>query len=187
MESVWFNYLVVPVLIMMARVIDVSLDTIRVIMVAKGYRKYAPFVGFFQVLIWIITITRIMAHLEIWTAYVGYAGGFAIGTYVGMKLEQKLALGYELIRVITKADASLLINKLTEKGFHLTFVEGEGRDGSVGILFLVERRRVIKEIIGIIKEYNPNAFYTIEDVRFVSGSGHLPQTRSQLRTRYRPR
>jgi len=187
MEGMWFDYLVIPLLIMMARVIDVSLDTIRVIMIAKGYRKLAPFVGFFQVLIWIITITRIMAHLEIWTAYLGYATGFAIGTFVGMKLEQKLALGYELIRVITKADASLLINRLIEKGFQITFTEGKGKDGSVGILFIVERRKVIKEIIGIIKEYNPNAFYTIEDVRFVSGSGYLPQTRSQLRTRYRPR
>ena len=187
MDSLWFDYVVIPLLIMMARVVDVSLDTIRVIMIAKGYRRMAPFVGFFQVLIWIITITRIMAHLEIWTAYLGYASGFAIGTFVGMKLEQRLALGYELIRVITKADASLLIHKLLEKGIQITFVDGRGKDGNVGILFIVERRRVIREVIGIIKEYNPNAFYTIEDVRSVSGSDPLPQTRRQLRTRFRPR
>ena len=104
-----------------------------------------------------------------------------------MKLEQRLALGYELIRVITKADASLLIHKLLEKGIQITFVDGRGKDGNVGILFIVERRRVIREVIGIIKEYNPNAFYTIEDVRSVSGSDPLPQTRRQLRTRFRPR
>jgi uncharacterized protein YebE (UPF0316 family) len=187
MDTMWFQYIIVPVLIMMARVIDVSLDTIRVIMVAKGFSKFAPFIGFFQVLIWIITITRIMAHLEIWTAYVGYAAGFALGTWVGMKLEGKLALGYELIRVITRADASSLISELTAKGFHITYVPGEGRDGSVGILFIVERRKVIRDVIALIKEYNPNAFYTVEDVRFMSGPVNPAPTLRQQRTRFRPR
>jgi uncharacterized protein YebE (UPF0316 family) len=187
MGTIWFDYIIVPLLILLARVIDVSLDTIRVIMVAKGYRKLAPFIGFFQVLIWIITISRIMANLGIWTTYIGYAGGFAIGTYVGMKIEEKLALGYELIRVITKADASKLMTELISKGFHITFVEGAGRDGKVGILFIVQKRKVIKEIIELIKQYNPNAFYSIEDVRFVSGPGYLPQSSRQFRTRFRPR
>jgi uncharacterized protein YebE (UPF0316 family) len=187
MDSTWFDYVIVPLLILMARVMDVSLDTIRVIMVAKGYRNRAPIIGFFQVLIWIITITRIMAHLEIWTAYIGYAGGFALGTYVGMKLEEKLALGHELIRVITRADASQLIVELTEKGYHITYVDGEGRDGKVGILFIVERRKVIKDVIEIIKEKNPKAFYTVEDVRSVSGPAYLPPTKRQQRTRFRPR
>jgi uncharacterized protein YebE (UPF0316 family) len=187
MDGFWFDYVLVPLLILMARVIDVSLDTIRVIMVAKGYRKLAPFVGFFQVLIWIITISRIMANLGIWTTYIGYAGGFALGTYVGMKIEGKLALGYELIRVITRADASQLINELTNRGYHITYVEGSGRDGKVGILFIVNKRKVIKEIIGLIKQFNPNAFYSIEDVRFVSGSMSLPQPHRHQRTRYRPR
>ena len=172
---------------MCARVGDVSLDTIRVIMVAKGYRKLAPFVGFVQVLIWIITITRIMANLENWTTYIGYAGGFAIGTYAGMKIEEKRALGYELIRVITRANASMLMTELISRGYHVTFVEGEGKDGKVGILFIVNRRKVINEIVKIIRQFNPNAFYTVEDVRFVSGSDYVPQTRRQLRTRFRPR
>ena len=128
MGTIWFDYILVPLLILMARVIDVSLDTIRVIMVSKGYRRLAPFIGFFQVLIWIITISRIMANLGIWTTYIGYAGGFAIGTYVGMKIEEKLALGYELIRVITSADASRLMAELINQGYQVTFVEGTGRD-----------------------------------------------------------
>ena len=187
MENFWFVYIVVPLLILMARVVDVSLDTIRVIMIAKGYRKMAPFIGFFQVLIWIITISRIMANLGIWTTYIGYAGGFALGTYVGMKIEGKLALGYELIRVITSADASRLINELNARGFQVTFIDGTGRDGKVGIFFIVQKRKVIKEIIGLIKEFNPNAFYSIEDVRFVSKSEYMPPTRRQLRTRFKPR
>jgi len=187
MENLWFDYAVVPLLILMARVIDVSLDTIRVIMVAKGYRNLAPFVGFFQVLIWIITISRIMANLENWTTYIGYAGGFALGTYVGMKIEEKLALGYELVRVVTRADASSLIRKLRDQEYHVTFVHGEGKEGDVGIIFIVHKRKVIREIIELIKQFNPNAFYTVEDVRFVSNPEYMPRSRRLLRTRYRPR
>jgi len=187
MGTVWFDYIVVPILILCSRVVDVSLDTIRVIMISKGYRSLAPLVGFFQVLIWIVTISRIMANLGIWTTYIGYAGGFAIGTYVGMKIEQKLALGYELIRVITRADASRLIKELRDKGYPLTYAEGTGRDGKVAILFIVQKRKVIKEIIELIKQFNPNAFYSVEDVRSVSGPEYLPQTKRQMRTRFRPR
>ena len=187
MGTIWFDYFVVPLLILIARVMDVSLDTIRVIMIAKGYRRLAPFIGFFQVLIWIITISRIMANLENWTTYIGYAGGFALGTYVGMKIEERLALGYELIRVVTRADASSLIQELIEKGYHITFIDGKGRDGKVGILFIVHKRKVIREIIGLIKKFNPNAFYTVEDVRFVSGAEYLPRSSRLYRTRFRPR
>jgi len=191
MDTFWFDYIVVPLLIMVARVTDVSLDTLRVIMVARGYRKLAPFVGFFQVLIWIITITRIMANLENWTTYVGYAGGFALGTYVGMILEERIALGFELIRVITRADATDLRDELIRRGYQVTFVEGEGRDGKVGILFIIQKRKVIKEIIRLIREMNPRAFYSIEDIRSVSGQmsmpAGMPLTRRQKRTRYRPR
>jgi uncharacterized protein YebE (UPF0316 family) len=187
MGTIWFDYIIVPILILLARVVDVSMDTVRVIMVARGYRQLAPVIGFFQVLIWIITISRIMANLEIWTTYIGYAGGFALGTYVGMKIEGRLALGYELIRVITRADATSLMEELTGKGLHLTYVEGKGRDGKVGILFIVHKRKVIREIIEVIKKFNPNAFYTVEDVRFVSSSEQLPRPTWLPRTRYRPR
>ncbi len=81
MEFSWFDFVILPLLIMMARVVDVSLDTIRVIMVAKGYRNLAPFIGFFQSLIWLITITRIMANLDNWFTYIGYAMGFALGNW----------------------------------------------------------------------------------------------------------
>jgi uncharacterized protein YebE (UPF0316 family) len=183
----WFDYMVLPLLIMMARVFDVSLDTIRVIMVAKGYRKLAPFIGFFQVLIWIITITRIMANLDNWVTYVGYAGGFAIGTYVGMRLEAKIALGYELVRVVTRADPSELISDLRKKNYSVTAVNGTGREGEVGIIFIVLKRKMIREVVDLIKKFNPKAFYTIEDVRFVSNPQYLPGSRAVMRTHFRPR
>jgi uncharacterized protein YebE (UPF0316 family) len=180
LDSPIFDYVILPLLIMMARVMDVSMDTIRVIMVAKGYRNYAPFIGFFQSLIWVITISRVMVNLENWTAYIGYAGGFALGTYVGMRLEEKLALGYELIRVITKSDATELIDNLRKEGYPVTSVNGQGREGEVGILFIILKRRTIQKVVAIINAYNPKAFYTIEDMRFVSESSYLPRSRRMI-------
>jgi uncharacterized protein YebE (UPF0316 family) len=187
MEFSWFDFVVLPILIMMARVVDVSLDTIRVIMVAKGYRNLAPFIGFFQSFIWLVTITRIMGNLGNWFSYIGYAGGFALGTYVGMVLEGKLALGYELIRVITKKGADDLINGLREKGYAVTTVPGMGREGEVGVIYIIIRRRVLREVVGMIQKFNPKAFYTIEDMRFVSNHALMAPGRKKHRIRFRHR
>ena len=187
METIWFDYVILPLLILLARIVDVSLDTIRVILVAKGYRSIAPFIGFFQVLIWVITITRIMANLDNWFTYFGYAGGFALGTYVGMRIEAKLALGYELVRVVTRADASQLIGTLRKQGYPVTAVAGKGKDGDVGILFIILKRKSIDAVVELIKQFNPKAFYTIEDMRFVSDGYHMPKIENKRRTRFRPR
>jgi uncharacterized protein YebE (UPF0316 family) len=187
MEFNWFDFVVLPVLIMLARVVDTSLDTIRVILVAKGYRNIAPFVGFLQSLIWLITITRIMANLDNWFTYIGYAAGFGLGTFVGITLEGKIALGYELIRVITRKEASDLINGLREKGFRVTTVNGRGRDGEVGVVYIIIRRKNLREVIGLIQQNNPQAFYTIEDMRFVSSHALLSPNRSEQRSRFRHR
>ena len=176
MDTVYFDYIILPVLIFTARIFDVSLDTIRVIMVSKGYRKLAPYVGFFQVLIWIITITRIMENLDNWLTYVAYAAGFGMGTYVGMWIEERIAMGNELLRVITRAPADDLIKVLREKGYMVTVADGHGRDGAVGILFLVIKRKVLNEVVDLIKEYNPMAFYTVEDMRHVRDPEVLPAT-----------
>ncbi len=187
MEFSWFDFVILPILIMMARVVDVSLDTIRVIMVAKGYRNLAPFIGFFQSFIWLVTITRIMANLDNWFTYLGYACGFGLGTYVGMILEGKLALGYELVRVITKKGADELVNGLREKGYALTTVPGMGREGEVGVLYIIIKRKVLREVVDIIQKFNPNAFYTIEDMRFVSNHALLSPARKEHRLRFRHR
>lgn len=187
MDSVYFDYIILPVLIFLARIIDVSLDTIRVIMVSKGYRRFAPYIGFFQVLIWIITITRIMENLDNWLTYVAYAAGFGTGTYIGMVIEEKIAMGYELIRVITRADAEELVSVLRQNGHAVTVVSGTGRDGEVGILFLILKRRVIKDVIDLVKLYNPNAFYTIEDMRFVRDPEYLPPPKRKMWSRVKSR
>ncbi len=91
--SDWFNYLVLPAAIFLARICDVTIGTLRIIFVSKGNKLIAPVLGFFEVLIWIIAITRIIENLNNPFCYVAYAAGFATGNYIGLRVEEKLAVG----------------------------------------------------------------------------------------------
>lgn len=168
MDTRVFDYLILPVLIFMARIVDVSMDTIRLIFIARGFKKSAPIIGFFQVLVWIITITRIMANLDNWTCYIAYAAGFAAGNFTGMILEERLALGVEMIRVITQRKADKLIDALRENGFPVTTVNATGAYGDVAVMYIIVSRKHIEHVLDLIRQYNPRAFYTVEDIRFVS-------------------
>lgn len=171
-ESDQFTFIVLPILIFLSRIIDVSMGTIRIIFVSKGFKRMAPIIGFFEILIWIVVVSKVIDNLDNWIGYVAYAGGFAMGNFVGMKLEERLAIGHELVRVITKREANELIAVLKEKGFGLTSVKANGVEGEVAILFLIINRRHMSEVIDLIKSYNPKAIYTIEDIRSVSQEIH---------------
>jgi uncharacterized protein YebE (UPF0316 family) len=168
LNSPYFDVLVLPLLIFFMRICDVTLDTMRIIFMTKGYRTIAPIIGFFEVLIWIVAITRIMQNLNNWVSYIAYAAGFATGNYVGMLLDEKLAIGHELIRVITKLDAGDLANALRSAGFGVTSVKAVGMQGDVGILYIIVNRKNQKTAIGIVEEHTPNAFFTIENIHFVN-------------------
>jgi uncharacterized protein YebE (UPF0316 family) len=168
MHSDLYTYGLLPLLIAVARIIDVSIGTIKIILISRGNKRLAPFMGFFEVLVWLLAVTRIFQNLDNWVCYFAYAFGFALGSYVGIKIEEKLALGVQLIRIITRKDASLLVKGLRDTGYGVTAIRAEGSTGSVGILYLVVNRKDIKPVVEIIQGYNPNAFYTIEDIRFVS-------------------
>jgi len=167
-DSTVFDLLVLPLFIFFARICDVSLDTLRIIFISKGYKFIAPVIGFFEVLIWIVVITRIMQNIDNWLCYVAYAGGFATGNYVGMLLDEKMAMGFEMVRVITKKDAQDLTHALRNEGYGVTSVNAMGMQGEVGILYIVINRKKLPEVINTIKNYNPNAFFTVENIHFVN-------------------
>lgn len=164
----WFAYVVIPLLIFFSRVIDVSLDTIRIVFISKGNKILAPILGFFEVLIWLVAITRIMENLDNVIYYFAYAGGFATGNYIGLIIEERLALGLQMFRIITQKEAPSLIQSLTDKGYGITSVDANGKNGNVNIIFSVVKRSDSKKVIEIINRHNPNAFYSIEDIRRVN-------------------
>lgn len=167
-ESDLFNWVILPFLIFSARVVDVSLGTLRIISLSRGLRKIAPILGFFEILIWLFAIRQIFNHLNNPMCYIGYAGGFATGIFIGITIEQKLAMGLRVIRVITRKEANLLIESLRSEGFGVTAMNADGNTGKVKIIFMIVKRADIPQAVNKIKEFNPKAFYSIEDVRAAS-------------------
>jgi uncharacterized protein YebE (UPF0316 family) len=155
-------------LIFLARVVDVSFGTIRIIFISRGQKFLAPLIGFFEILIWLVAIGKVMQNLSNVYCYIAYAGGFAAGNFAGMWIEEKLAMGTLIIRVITKKDASALIAKLKSSGYGVTAVPAEGSSGRVHVVYSIINRSALKDVAAIVKRFNPQAFYSIEDVRFAS-------------------
>ena len=185
-DSNWFIYGLLPLLIFLARVTDVSMDTLRIVFLSIGNKIVAPILGFFEVLIWLIAITRIMENLDNFTTYIAYALGFAVGNYVGLIIEEKLAIGTQLIRVISATNAKPLVENLREKGFGVTSVDAQGKNGLVHIVFVITRRKVIQDVIGIINHFNPKAFYSIEDVKSVNiqNTTYIPDLKTSKPSRW---
>ena len=168
LDSNWFVYGLLPLLIFFSRIVDVTLDTLRIVFISRGNKIITPILGFFEILIWLIAITRIMQNLDNVATYIAYAAGFAVGNYVGLRVEEKLAMGMQIIRIVTSRNASELIKSLREKGFGLTAIDAEGKNGPVHVIFLIAKRQVAKTVLSIVNKHNPKAFYSIEDVRSVN-------------------
>jgi uncharacterized protein YebE (UPF0316 family) len=171
-------WVIIPLLIFLARILDVSLGTMRIIFVSRGLRYLAPMVGFFEVIIWLIAIRAVMENLSNIACYLAYGAGFATGTYIGLFIEKKLAIGSALIRIITKKSAANLISHLIRQGFGITSMEAEGIDSKVNIIYLIIKRHDYEKVTEIIREFNPKAFYTLEHVQFVS-EGIFPLYRAK--------
>jgi uncharacterized protein YebE (UPF0316 family) len=124
--------------------------------------------GFCEVLIWLLAIGQIMRNLTNVLCYLAYASGFAAGTWVGLWIEERLAMGLMMVRVITQKDATLLIEHLQAENFGVTHVDARGITGQVRIIFTIIKRSDLPRVIGIIQRFNPNAFYSTEDIRSVS-------------------
>ncbi|MDP2336688.1 MAG: DUF2179 domain-containing protein [Bacteroidota bacterium] len=163
-----FTYLVLPLLIFFARISDVTIGTVRIVMVAKGQKSIAPLLGFFEVLIWLLAISKIIENLDNWVCYIAYGAGFATGNYIGMIIEEKLAVGIVQLQIITRADAHKLIEKLKTDGYGITHQEAHGATEEVSIIYSIVKRTDLPHVIEIIRTYNPNAFYSIADVKFVN-------------------
>ncbi|MCX6276108.1 MAG: DUF2179 domain-containing protein [Bacteroidetes bacterium] len=168
LDSELFKWVIMPLLIFIARMCDVTLGTLRNVFISKGLRHVVPVLGFFEVLIWLISIRQIMQHLDNVMCYVSFAGGFSMGTYVGLKIEGRLALGVQVIRIITNQDSQQLILALQKENIGITVIDGQGAKGPVKIIFTLANRKDIVIIRELINMHNPTAFYSIEDVRAAS-------------------
>jgi len=171
-----YQYIILPLIIFFARVCDVSLGTMRIVFTSKGKKNLAPIVGFFELLIWILVINEVFKNADSFICYLAYAGGYAAGNFIGLNIEERLALGSQLIKVFSSKDITALQKQLNEAGFGATAVDGVGSAGKVTILYLVINRKNADHAKKILVDFDPLIFYVIEDVRLVK-SGIFPQTK----------
>jgi uncharacterized protein YebE (UPF0316 family) len=167
-DSVWFEWVIIPILICIARITDVSIGTLRIIFVSKGMKYIAPLMGFFEVIIWLLAIGQIMQNLSNFVNYIAYGLGFAIGNFIGIYIEEKISLGYRLMRIITRRSAENLKEWLRRSNYRFTIVDGTSDWGEVNIIYMPLRRRDVREVANKVKEFNPHAFYTLEDITTIS-------------------
>lgn len=172
-KPAYYDWVVLPLVVFFARIGDVSLATMRIMLLMSGRRQIAPLLGMLEALIWILAIGQIIRSVNSPLAYLAYAAGFGAGTYVGMWIEGRLALGKVIVRVITRRDATELIKVLMQSRFGFTNIVAEGRKGNVNVIFSVVQRKDLPELVQLIESYNPKAFYTIENVRYASSGGGL--------------
>lgn len=164
-EVVGMSALTAALLIFVLRCIDVSLGTVRLIVTVQSRRTLASLIGFFEVSIFITAVATVVNGPLSVLKVLGYGAGFAAGTYVGVTLDRRLALGSAMVRVITQ-EFGLLADRLTSCGFGVTMVEGRGGRGTpVGVVFTLVRRRKIPEVLQIVHTVDGSAIVSVQEIR----------------------
>lgn len=162
------DVLVTCLLIVLARIADVTLGTIRTVTVIGGRRWTAWFLGFFEVLIWVLIVSKVIAEVQQNALYaVAYAMGFAAGNFIGITIETQLAFGEQVVRVFTRRGEEL-VRPMRAAGYGVTVFNGHGRDGPVDMLFIETRRRRAGDAVRLAREIDPTCFLIIDDVRVAS-------------------
>ncbi|MFH1212469.1 MAG: DUF5698 domain-containing protein, partial [Candidatus Neomarinimicrobiota bacterium] len=143
-DSAIYQWVVIPLLIFLARITDVSIGTVRIIQVSKGNKLLASFLGFFEVSIWLLAISQVMRQgLNNPVSFFAYGLGFASGNYIGITIEDKLALGLQAIRMISADTVDILTMTLRDAGFGATVIEANGAKGLVHIIYVIVQRKKV--------------------------------------------
>ena len=155
--------------IFLLRVVDVTLYTVRLMMVVRGRKALAWIFAFFQSFVFVTALRLVLSDLGDWAKYLGYAAGFATGILTGMWLESRMAVGYTHLRVMSPRRGAELAERLREAGYAVTEIGGIGRDGAVNILNCSVLRKQAGQVESIVQQVDPEAFMTAENVRQVDG------------------
>ena len=147
------------------RVIELSLDTIRVLMVMRGRKGPAWLLGFFQATIFVFAIGYVLSGLDNPINMLGYAAGFATGTVVGMYIEERLAIGHIQMSIVSPRRGSAIAEKMRAERFAVTEIPAKGKDGMVTMLSCSVLRRNVDKVRQIVNQADSTAFITAEEVR----------------------
>lgn len=164
MSEELISWVIIPLLIMVARIIDVSIGTVRIILISRGKEKIAAILGFFEVIIWLCAISEVMKNLNNVACYIAYGAGFGMGTLVGVLLEKRLAIGVQIIRIITETKLQTLQMVLRDEGYGVTTVQGQGGKGAVDVIYVVAERKEVGHILDVVRSIEPDSFITTQAI-----------------------
>ncbi len=183
-ENTVFEWPWLPLLIFVAEVIVVTLSTLRVISISRGWKVLASMLGLVEISIWLVAIGQVMQNLSNPFCFIAFAAGFTMGNYLGLWVEEQLALGYLLIRVITRRDAEPLLAALRTSNHGVTHFNGDGATGPVHLVFTVIPRRRLDDVVRTIEEFDSRAFYSVDTVEKTT-AGIYPMQRHTVGTTLR--
>jgi uncharacterized protein YebE (UPF0316 family) len=158
-----------PIVIFLLRIVDVTLDTMRVLFMVRGRRVPAGILGFLMALVWIIAVGNAMKHLDSIWHILGYAAGYGTGTMVGITIENIVAFGLIQLRIVSKHGGVEIAEGLRDRGYGATEFSGFGRDGAVEIVQSVVQRAHLNEVLAIVDKFDDTAFVTVEDPQVLRG------------------
>jgi uncharacterized protein YebE (UPF0316 family) len=167
-----------PLLVFVAELCVVTLSTMRMIFIARGMKLLAPFLGIFEISIWLFAIGQIMQNLSDVGCYAGFASGFTLGNFLGVIIEKKLAIGNSIIHITTRKDASGLVESLAAAQYGVTCINARGATGPVQIVYTVVKRKELARVVAIIKSFDAKAFYSINDLQ-AAAEGVFPSSRAR--------
>jgi uncharacterized protein YebE (UPF0316 family) len=172
-----YALVILPLLIFLARVADVSMETIRVIYISRGIKYLAPIIAFFEIVIWLFAMEVVMSDLTNVANFFAFAFGFATGTYVGLIIEEKLSIGMVILRIITTEEdgEEEIMEFMKAEHCGVTSLEGKGTRGNVRLILSLVNRTDLPRITRYLQETKPHAFYSIEDVRYANEGVFRPK------------
>lgn len=159
-------------LIMLMRIADVTIGTFRTILVVQSKKYHAALAGFFEVLIWIFAMRYIVKHMDNIYNLIGYAVGFALGNILGITLEQRVALGYVQVNIISRHHTEEIAAKLRESKFGVTILPAEGKSGELSILIAIIKRKLLDDLMEKVELIDKRAFITVQTSRPYRGFLH---------------
>jgi uncharacterized protein YebE (UPF0316 family) len=162
-----WTILVTALMIFFLRLVDVSLGTVRLLMIGRGQRKIAPLLGFVEVTIWVVAISQVITNLDNIINVLAYSGGFAAGTLVGMWFEDKLPLGYVGISIVSATKGQEIAQKLRQADYGVTELIGSGRSGIVNLLTTIVPRKDVKDVFQLVNQIDPKSFIAVDDMKVV--------------------
>jgi uncharacterized protein YebE (UPF0316 family) len=172
----FYSWVILPLLIFIARVCDVSMETIRVIYISRGIKYLAPFIAFFEIVIWLLAMEVVMKDLSNSANFLAFALGFATGTYVGFVIEEKLSIGMVILRIVTTDDSNEeIVSFMQSENYGITTLDATGSRGNVKMILSLVNRVDVPRITEHIHSTNPHAFFSIEDVRYVNEGVFRPK------------